>query len=532
MDNLKKNIVGWLVLVAMAASAEFTVDKTVMGDQYWKIWNDAELARINADIDKYRKSDVTIEIDAPEGAEVSVTQISTDFYFGGQTFNFNQLGKKELNERYKALWDAETGLFNAGTVAFYWKYLEPYPYAYRFEERYEDTENFWNNCLEPKLQPHWRRPPPDPVISHLKRGGCRVHGHPLVWGCNYDSMPFWLWEEFTPEAEKIALQRRCSVKFPQHDSKLEIWNRRNSGHVSAWHQAWRKVFSVLSEQEVAALVPSFVKAQQEFLEKRIRDIGARYGSRVDSWDAVNESARDWAGGAKRKWPQGESPAFNSMPVTRSVYGMMPRNYAHQALTMARRTMGSKAVLNVNDHHLTKDYTDQLQDLLAHGADFDAAGVQMHLRGNFARSCPPNMTPQGIREQFARIASAIGNRKIHVTEISIGAPDMTPKGQMVQAIVACNCYRAWFAVEKMYAITWWDLVDGCDWGNVHAGFFTSEMKPKTIYFAMEDLLKREFRTHLKTKVSGGKVSFRGFRGRYHLSWKNAKGGMQGKYITVE
>ena len=200
--------------------------------------------------------------------------------------------------------------------------------------------------------------------------------------------------------------------------------------------------------------------------------------------------------------------------------------------MARRTMGPKAVLNVNDHHLTKDYTDQLQDLLAHGADFDAAGVQMHLRGNFARSCPPNMTPQGIREQFARIASAIGNRKIHVTEISIGAPDMTPKGQMVQAIVACNCYRAWFAVEKMYAITWWDLVDGCDWGNVHAGFFTSEMKPKTIYFAMEDLLKREFRTRLKTKASGGKVSFRGFRGRYHLSWKNAKGGMQGKYITVE
>ena len=154
---------------------------------------------------------------------------------------------------------------------------------------------------------------------------------------------------------------------------------------------------------------------------------------------------------------------------------MPRNYAHQALTMAGRTMGPKAVLNVNDHHLTKDYTDQLQDLLAHGADFDAAGVQMHLRGNFA---------------------------------------------------------PWFAVEKMYAITWWDLVDGCDWGNVHAGFFTSEMKPKTIYFAMEDLLKREFRTRLKTKASGGKVSFRGFRGRYHLSWKNAKGVMQGKYITVE
>ena len=37
------------------AQAEFVIDRSAMSDAYWEIWNDAEQARIDADIEANRK---------------------------------------------------------------------------------------------------------------------------------------------------------------------------------------------------------------------------------------------------------------------------------------------------------------------------------------------------------------------------------------------------------------------------------------------------------------------------------------------
>jgi hypothetical protein len=58
-----------------------------------------------------------------------------------------------------------------------------------------------------------------------------------------------------------------------------------------------------------------------------------------------------------------------------------------------------------------------------------------------------------------------------------------------------------------------------------------MRPKTAYFAMDDLVNREWKTRIPVKAAGGKVSFRGFRGRYRLSWKGADGKEQSKLVEV-
>ena len=87
------------VLVSAAAQAEFTIDRSVMSDAYWNIWNDDAQRQIDADIEKYRKADASVEIAAPDGMEVTVEQIGHAFFFGAHIFNFNQLGKKEWNER-------------------------------------------------------------------------------------------------------------------------------------------------------------------------------------------------------------------------------------------------------------------------------------------------------------------------------------------------------------------------------------------------------------------------------------------------
>ena len=106
--------------------------------------------------------------------------------------------------------------------------------------------------------------------------------------------------------------------------------------------------------------------------------------------------------------------------------------------------------------------------------------------------------------------------------------------MAQAIITRNMYRAWFSVEKMIGITWWNVVDDCGAPGEPSmsGLFTRDMKPKTAYYAMDDLLNREWRTKTSVKAQGGKVAFRGFRGKYRITWKDADGREHSKLVDVK
>ena len=354
-----KTIAMMAALAATAAQAEFKIDRSVMSEAYWKIWNDDAQAKIDADIEKYRKADGVFEVAAPDGTEVKAEQLTHDFFFGAHIFNFDQLGTKERNARYKALYGKENALFNSATVAFYWRTFERFPGKPRFEAGAEDSEAFWNTCPNPKEQPHWRRPPSDPVVDYLVSRGCRIHGHPLVWGNNTWMTPTWLWDAFCPANEKFALEQATGVKIPRPDPALAICVA-DRAFTHAWGAAWAKVYKKLSDEEIAKLVPTFLKAQEEFYEKRIRDIGARYGSRVDSWDVVNESATDFA---KRFGCQ----AVRNRPFDESYYGPMPADYAFKAFMWAGKYMPKSAWFNLNDYYMDEGFFQQANDLVAHGA---------------------------------------------------------------------------------------------------------------------------------------------------------------------
>ena len=530
---MKTTIVFCAIGVSFAATADFTIDRSVMSEAYWKIWNDNVQAKIDADIEKYRKADASVGVDAPDGCEVKVEQMTHGFFFGAHIFNFNQLGKKEWNDRYKELYNAEGGIFNSATVAFYWRTLEMYPCAPRFEEHYEDSEEFWNSCPQPKEQPHWRRPAVDPVIAYLKTRGCRIHGHPLVWGNNTWMTPTWLWDDFCPASEKFALEQATGVKIPHRDPSLAICAA-NREFARAWETAWKKVYAKLSDVEIAKLIPTFLKAQEDFYEKRIRDIAERYGSRVDSWDVVNESATDFA-------TRFGCQAVRNRPFDESRYGPMPADYAFKAFAWAGKYLPKSAWFNLNDYYMGEEFFQQANDLVANGARIDVVGAQMHLfnpaesvgisRGEFSEVAYNKTHPDAIVDRFRKLSKA--NRPIHLSEITITAPDNSARGQMVQAIIMRNLYRAWFAVEKMNGITWWNVVDDCGAPGEPSisGLFTRDMRPKTAYFAMDDLVNREWRTKATVKVAGGKVAFRGFRGRYRLTWKDASG-LRSKIVAVE
>jgi endo-1,4-beta-xylanase len=87
---------------------------------------------------------------------------------------------------------------------------------------------------------------------------------------------------------------------------------------------------------------------------------------------------------------------------------------------------------------------------------------------------------------------------------------------------------------MNGITWWNVVDNCGAPGEPSisGIFTRDMRPKTAYYAMDDLINREWKTTCAAKVAGGQIAFRGFRGKYRLTWKDAAGKEQTKLIEVK
>ena len=500
------------------AFAAHEVDRSVMSDAYWSIWNDDVQRRIDADIEANRKADAEFEVAAPDGAEVKIEQMESAFRFGAHIFNFNQLGKKEYNDAYKASY-GDGGLFNQATVAFYWKEYEPVPGRLRAGGDYEDTERFWNSISrdEAMAHPFWRRPAPGPVIDFLKSKDVRIHGHILIWG---SAKPDWIYDWYCPEAEKRAFDE---LGIPRRSAK-DIPATRNwaGGYSIYWRQKWREAYKTgVSEQELSAMAPTFTQNMRALFRKRVFDVAGAFGDVVDSWDVVNESSQDWIKYRKsRTW----------LPVWKSNYGLMPGDYPLDALLDAKEAFPPAANLAINDYNISEDFLSQVRDLDSNGVKIDIVGCQMHIfntndsmrlsRG--ATNVNWVGTPGTIRARLDMMART--GRPLHVSEVTIAAPGEDARSRQIQAILTRNIYRAWFSHPKTMGITWWNTVDG---GAVKgeplvSGLFTPDMKRKPVYEALDELINHEWKTRTTAKASGGKVAFRGFKGRYRISWKGADG----------
>ena len=245
--------------------------KGYMSAEYWKIWNAEEQARIDADIEKYRKADGEIVLaNIGRKRDVKIEQISHEFIFGAHIFNFNQLGKTEWNERYKRIYGE---LFNSATVPFYWKEFELEQGKPRFATEYRDTEEFWNNCKDPHSELHWRRPSTDQIVEFCESKGLRMHGHVLVWGNRKWHFPEWLQYENIPDAERAAIDTLDLQVFGSNAKPVDSYKN-------------------MTPEQIAATVPTYLANQEYYTDRRIRQIMKRYEGKIDSWDVVNEMVEE------------------------------------------------------------------------------------------------------------------------------------------------------------------------------------------------------------------------------------------------
>lgn len=507
----------------LQSAAQAAPDRSLMSDAYWEIWNDAEQARIDADIEANRKADGAFEVEAPDGAVVHVEQLTHDFRFGAHIFNFNQLGSKECNDAYKSSY-GKGGLFNQATVSFYWIDHEPAPDAFRFGGDYVDTECYWNSLTrdEAMRERFWRRPAPGPVIDFLKSKDVAIHGHILIWG---NAKPYWIYDWYCPENEKRVFDE---IGIPRHSAHFgwepcgQNWHM---GYMGKWAKAWRGAYTKmktdgLDENALAAKTPVFTANMRRLFRKRIFDVAGAFGDVVDSFDVVNESAQDWVRYRKAK---------TGLPVWFSNYGLMPGDYPLHALLDAKEAFPASARLAINDWEIDDAFLGQAKQLVDAGARIDIVGCQMHIFNtndcmrlvNGATDVNWVGTPQTIRARLDTMART--GRPLHVSEVTIAAPGEDVRSRDIQAILVRNIYRAWFSHPATMGITWWNTVDGAGVAGepLVSGLFTRDMERKPAYHALDRLINHEWRTTLDVAAKGGKVAFRGFRGRYRLSWKDAE-----------
>ena len=130
-------------------------------------------------------------------------------------------------------------------------------------------------------------------------------------------------------------------------------------------------------------------------------------------------------------------------------------------------------------------------------------------------------------EYVGWASEVG-LPLHLSEVTITAPSANERGLMIQGVITQQLYRLWFSQEKMMGITWWNVVDNCGAKGEPSvsGIFTRDMKEKPVYYALDQLINHEWKTNTTVKADeGGKVQFRGFKGKYRITYKDKRGKTQ-------
>ena len=463
----------WMTLVSHAqvssdANMPPLPKRDVMSQAYWDLWNDDVQKGIDDRIERYRKANATVFLtDVKPGTDVKIEQISHEFLFGASIFNFNQLGAKEIDDKYKAIFG---DLLNSATIPFYWSQLEMDRGTVRYETCAEDNPDFWAKSKDPTAERFWRRPATDQIVDFCEGKGIFSHGHTLIWGNRNHGVPKWMKTE-----------------------------------------------------------PGDVDEMEKLAAARLLSIAQRYGDRIKRWDVVNESATDKLNPHHSKYDPND-PKGN--------YGVMPRDYTYKAFKYVDEIFPKSAILSINDYDMGFGYINQVADLRIRGCRVDMAGLQMHLFN--PKQCADIAQGAKIQhpEHLLNLMNEFGKLGIplHLSEITITAPNDDPDGREIQANITRNLYRMWFSWPDMAAITWWNLVDGCGLKGepTTSGICSRQMEKKPAYDALDRLINHEWKTKIvaKAEESRFKHQFRGFKGTYQISWTDVNGNARTAEIDVK
>ncbi|MBR4171656.1 MAG: endo-1,4-beta-xylanase [Kiritimatiellae bacterium] len=264
--------------------------------------------------------------------------------------------------------------------------------------------------------------------------------------------------------------------------------------------------------------------------KRIRDLAEYYKGRIPQWDIVNESVN--------RSCTSEAPNDDICWGRKNLE--VPKDYTFTCFQEAAKMLPPSVKLVINDSW-RPIYPPFIRSLLARGAKIDVVGIQMHIFSRKAAAqiargekITPNNTSWDPADQIRMLKDldTLG-RPIHLSEITISAPEENPRGEEIQARLLRDNYRLWFSWPSINRITYWNVVDHVGLEILPSGFFAKDMRPKAVAWALDRLVNHEWRTNMTCPADAdGAVRFRGFKGKYLLSGTGVDGKPLDLTITVQ
>jgi len=157
------------------------------------------LAGAKERIERHRKGDVTLLIQAPNGkpitnAELALKQTRHEFLFGCNIFRWGRIPEPQREELYR---ERFAGIFNYATLPFYWAAYE----RERGKPNYDYT---------------------DRVVEWCQQHGITCKGHPLAWDHKASSPDHWLPDDFA-EIEKLSTGRVREI-VKRFAGRIDIWD--------------------------------------------------------------------------------------------------------------------------------------------------------------------------------------------------------------------------------------------------------------------------------------------------------------------
>ena len=263
--------------------------------------------------------------------------------------------------------------------------------------------------------------------------------------------------------------------------------------------------------------PEDRKELEKLFEEHIKLLCQRYGDRVQEWDVVNEC------------------------YDQANRGIMPDDYTYKCFKWAEKYLPASVRLSSNECDMSwgpnRRYVEIVRNLVDRGAKVDLMGVQKHFFNPKTVASIANgadsHTPAFMYSVLDCMAEA--ERPIHISEVTIPAPTDNANDRDIQAAVAYNLYRLWFSYPNVEGITWWNSIDGggAPGEPTTSGVLDVNGKKKPVYYALDQLINHDWKTNLTVKADDkGTVTFRGFRGKYRLTWTDDTGTEQTKDVVVE
>ncbi len=341
----------------------------------------------------------------------------------------------------------------------------------------------------------------------FKLGRCRrpeqnaAYGELFAGLLNYATLPFYWWHyERSKGQTNDALIEEMVRWCKEHGVTAK-------GHPLAWN--W-------GEQDWLPDDPEEVmKLQMARIERCVR----RFKGGIDIWDVVNEATGYDREEAKRRAPR----------LTEAIRRMGVGEYVRRAFRTARKA-NEDATLVINDYRTDAEYGRRVLRELVGRYDrplYDAIGIQSHMHGRYWGAA----RTWDVCDRFA-----VYDRPLHFTETTIVSGPKTARGwvttaegEKAQAGYVTEFYTVLFSHPAVEAITWWDFTDQGAWRGAPAGLIRADMTPKPAYDQLKALIKGRWWTRTEAELGpAGRLSFRGFFGRYKVTVGKGEQKLTGKF----